>query len=146
MIGAAMAAALACAPADDVAGLAWMAGAWTQDRDGGVVRETWLAPSDGLMSGVGQTSRPRRKGFTEFMTISAETAGATFTALIPGQPPTAFVLIPGGSDQMVFENKAHDFPRRVIYRRCGADLCGRIEGTVKGKAHSQDWRFTRIAP
>ena len=59
------------------------------------------------------------------------------------QPPTAFLLLPGGEGEAVFENKAHDFPQRVIYRRCGAELCARIEGTTAGKLQFQEWRYRR---
>ncbi|MGA0606352.1 DUF6265 family protein [Phenylobacterium sp. VNQ135] len=128
----------------DVAQLGWLAGAWTQARDGGVVQETWLQPRDGVMAGVSQTNRPGRKPFVEHMIISAQPAGVTFTALIQDQPPTAFVLLPGGDGEFVFENKAHDFPQRVFYRRCGEDLCAGIEGVVKGELKRQEWRYTRV--
>lgn len=139
-----MAAALAGDPVDDVAKLSWMAGTWAQEKDGVVVRETWLAPKDGVMGGVGQTNRPGRKPFVEHVKISAEPAGATFTALLPGQPPTAFVLLPGKDGEAVFENKAHDFPQRVFYRRCGDDLCAGVEGVVKGEPKREEWRYTRV--
>lgn len=128
-------------PADEVAKLSWMAGAWIQEADGVVTRETWLPPLDGAMAGLGQTSRPGRPGQVEHMTITVEAAGPTFTAILPGEPPTAFVLRPGPDGEAVFENKAHDFPQRVIYRRCGDDLCARIEGVVKGQEASRSWRY-----
>lgn len=134
----------AAAVSGDVAKLDWLAGAWTQERDGGVVQETWLQPRDGVMAGVSQTNRPGRKAFVEHMKISAEPAGVTFTALIQGQPPTAFVLLPGQDGELVFENKAHDFPQRVFYRRCGEDLCAGIEGLVKGELKRETWRYTRV--
>jgi hypothetical protein len=131
-------------PADDVAKLAWLAGSWISEADGVVTRETWLAPLGGAMVGANQANRPGRRPFVEHMTITAEPVGATFTAFIQGQPPTAFVLRPGGADgEAVFENPTHDFPQRVIYRRCDADLCARIDGTVGGKARTQEWRFRR---
>lgn len=132
------------APADEVGKLGWMAGSWIQEKDGVTTREAWLAPLGGAMAGASQTNRPGRPPAVEHMTITAEPAGATFTALLPGQPPTPFVLKPGGEGEAVFENPAHDFPQRVIYRRCGADLCARIEGTVGGKARTVEWRYVRL--
>lgn len=130
--------------AADVGRLGWMAGSWVREKDGVTVRETWLPPAGGAMGGVGQTVRPGRPPLIEHMKITAESAGATFTAILPGQPPTAFVLRPGGPDgEAIFENKAHDFPQRVIYRRCDADLCARIEGEVGGVLRGQDWRYVR---
>ena len=144
MIIMVLAAAFALTGADEVAKLDWLAGSWAQDRDGVLVRETWLAPRDGVMAGMSQTNRPGKKPFVEFMKISAEPAGVTFTAIIPGQPPTPFVRLPGPDGEAIFENKAHDFPQRVIYRRCEADLCARIEGMSGGKLEFQDWRYTRV--
>jgi Domain of unknown function (DUF6265) len=135
---------IAASAAAEVAKLDWMAGAWTRTEAGATVRETWLAPMDGVMAGAGQTNSPGRAPFIEHMKISAEPAGVTFTAILPGQPPTPFVLKPGGPDEAVFENLAHDFPQRVIYRRCGVDLCAAIEGMVAGKPKTQTWRYQRI--
>jgi hypothetical protein len=139
---AAMVAAAALG-AVDIDRLAWMAGAWIEEKAGVVTRETWLAPMDGVMAGANQTNRLGRAPQVEHMTIRAGPAGAAFTAYIGGQPPVAFQLRPGPDDRAVFENLAHDFPQRVIYRRCGADLCARIEGVVGGEARSMDWRFRR---
>jgi hypothetical protein len=134
----------AAGEAAQVADLSWMAGSWAQETSGGVVRETWLPPVQGAMAGVTQTHRPGRPPTTEFATITSEPAGATYTAHVGGQPPTAFVLKAGGPGEAVFENLAHDFPQRVIYRRCEADLCARIEGTIDGKAQGMDWRYRRL--
>lgn len=131
------------APADDVDALSWMAGSWISERDGVVTRETWLPPLDGAMAGAGQTTRPGKPPSFEHIRITAEPAGATYTAHVDGQPPVAFVMRPGPPGEAVFENKAHHFPQRVIYRRCGPDLCARIEGTLKGKARAVEWRYTR---
>ena len=136
----------AAAPADDVAGLTWMAGSWGQEAGGVTTRETWLAPIGGVMAGAGQPNAPGQTPVSSYYRISAEPAGATFTAILPGQPPTPFVLVlvPGKDGEAVFENKAHDFPQRVIFHRCGDQLCGRIEGTIQGKLESEEWRYTRV--
>jgi len=137
------AAALAGAP-QEIDGLAWMAGTWREAKDGVSTTEAWAPPAQGIMAGVTTIERPGKPVSREPMRISAEPAGLTFTAMPPGQPPTPFVLIPGKPGEAVFENKVHDFPQRVIYRRCGADLCARIEGTLGGKLQSQDWRYVRV--
>ena len=130
-------------PADDVAKLGFMAGSWTQQKDGGTVRETWLAPLGGAMGGAGQTNAPGKPAFVENMKISAEPGGATFTYFPPGQTPVPFVMISSKDGEATFENKANAFPQRVTYRRCGADLCARIEGTVEGKLQFEEWHYTR---
>jgi hypothetical protein len=132
------------ASASELTDMAWLAGTWEQNRNGTIVRETWLAPAGDVMAGIGQTLRPGKKAAIEFMKISLEPGGLTFTGMPEGQAPTPFVRIPGSPGKVVFENKAHDFPQRVIYERCGEDLCARIEGTVEGKLKGQDWRYHRV--
>ncbi len=124
--------------------LAWMAGSWSQEASGKVVRETWLPPVQGAMAGVTQTHRPGKPASTEFSTITTASSGVTFTAYVAGQPPTKFVLKPGAPGEAVFENLDHDFPQRVIYRKCDDDLCARIEGLINGQARGMDWRYRRV--
>ena len=144
LIALAAATASQAAPADDVAKLSWMAGSWVQENAGVMTRETWLPPLGGSMAGAGQTNAGARPPRVEHMKITAEPTGATYTALVPGQPPTPFVLVPGNDGEAVFENKAHDFPQRVAYRRCGEDLCARIEGVIQGRPASEEWRYRRL--
>ena len=143
MIAVALAACLASG-ASDIAQFGWLAGTWMQSRPGFLARETWLSPREGVMAGVGQTNVAGKPAFVEFMTIRVMAQGATFTALIPGQPPTIFALKPSGPEEAIFENLGHDFPQRVIYRHCGADLCARIEGVIAGKLEAETWRYRRV--
>ena len=133
----------AASPTSQVARLSWITGAWSETKGEVTTRETWQA-SDGALVGTAETLRAGKSPHVEQMKITAEPAGATFTAIIPGQSPTPFLLLAGGEGEAVFENKAHDFPQRVIYRRCGADLCARIEGLTGGKLRFQEWRYTRV--
>ena len=141
MILAMLAAAVLAAP-----DFSWMVGTWSQTKAGTTTREMWLSPLDGAMSGVTQTNTGGKLVSVEVASITTEPAGVTFTARPQGQPPTPFVLRPGKTGEAVFENLAHDFPQRVIYRRCGQDLCARIEGTMYGKAQAMDWRYKRVSP
>jgi hypothetical protein len=127
--------------------LAWMAGAWSETKAGVVTREMWLAPVGGAMSGATQTNRPGRPARHEFETITTRPDGVVvYTPIIQGVAPTPFALKPGADGEAVFERTSDDFPKRVIYRRCGQDLCARIEGLVNGELKAQDWRYTRVTP
>ena len=131
-------------PTAQVEALDWMAGSWAQTRGETTVRETWLPPLDGAMAGASQTNRPGRTPSIEHMTITITPQGAAFTAYPPGQAPTVFLLRPNAVGEAVFENPEHDFPQRVIYRRCGADLCARIEGAIEGETRQVEWRYIRL--
>jgi hypothetical protein len=126
-----------------IADLGWMVGAWVQSGEGSVVREVWLPASGDQMVGVSHETRAGRRPAYEFERIEDKDGVIAFTAILEGQPPTAFALRSAADGEVVFENKDHDFPQRVIYRRCGEDLCARIEGTIGGKTQGQDWRYRR---
>jgi hypothetical protein len=127
--------------------LAWMAGTWSETKAGVVTREVWLAPVGGAMTGATQTNRPGKVPVHEFETITTDADGAVvYTPIIAGVPPTPFVLQPGPDGEAVFERPGDAFPKRVIYRKCGADLCARIEGVVNGQLKGQEWRYARVQP
>ena len=56
---------------------------------------------------------------------------------------TVFRLIRSTPSEFVFENAAHDFPQRVIYKIEGVKLTGRIEGKINGKEKAIDFPMTR---
>ncbi len=147
MIAVLLAAAAVVATAPDLSRVAFIAGAWSETKDGVVTRETWLTPVGGAMSGATQTNRPGKPATHEFGAIAAQPDGSiAFTPFMRGVEPTPFTLKPGPAGEAVFERVSDDFPKRVIYRRCGPDLCARIEGLVNGQLKGQDWRYARIAP
>lgn len=125
---------------------AWLAGHWRTDAaQSTVTEEVWLAPAQGLMTGMSRTTGGRR-AFFEFVRIEAEAGSIIFVAQPMGAPPTRFARIAGDADSVTFENAGHDFPQRVIYRRIDAGtLEGRIEGLADGRPRSETWRYRRVA-
>jgi hypothetical protein len=127
--------------------LAWLAGCWQAEGGEPGSVEHWLAPAGGTLLGM---SRAVKNGCTvahEFMQIRRDDAGrVVFIAAPSGQATTTFVRVGGGAAEVVFENPAHDFPQRVIYRRTGPDrLLGRIEGLRNGAPRAIDFPFVRLA-
>ncbi len=140
----ALAVAAAQAPAPQP-GLHWLAGYWLSCEDGRDVAETWSERRGGILLGTSITTG--RHAFSwEQMRIETGIPGPEDISFV-AQPrgadaPTAFRLVRSGPREAVFEYPAHDFPQRVVYRREGDRLTGRIEG-ADGEGH--EWRF-RAAP
>lgn len=135
------------AQADPFAPVAWMAGCWTQTgREAGSV-EQWMAPAGGLMLGMARLVKNGRTVEFEFMQLRADADGKlSFVAQPQGRPPTEFKLVRQGDAEAVFENPAHDFPQRVMYRRTAPDqLVARIEGERNGKVRGIDFAMQRTA-
>ena len=69
---------------------------------------------------------------------------AIYHAEPSGQVPTDFEAKTTSDTLVVFENTAHDFPQRIIYRKRGADsLIARIEGMMNGQARGIDFPYAR---
>ncbi len=125
--------------------LAWLAGAWTGVSEGTKMEEFWLAPDGNLMVGLHRDVFVSGESFFEYLRIESTADGVTFLASPTGRPPTAFKMVALQDRQVVFANKQHDFPQRIIYR-LGSEghLHARIEGIVDGKLKSREWQWQRI--
>lgn len=136
--------AAASAPAPSADALTWLAGAWTERRDGAVIEEQWMAPRGGVMLGMSRSTGPDGKVFFEFMRIAPSAAGLSYFASPLGRPAVEFPLVALAGRRAVFENDAHDFPQRIIYwLEEGGVLRARIEGTVDGTLQSAEYRWSR---
>ena len=138
LIGSVPAAAQTRIPA-----LAWMAGTWVHEDTRQRVMETWVGPGNGVMAGANLTARADGRALYEFMRMAETPEGVSYYASPAGRPPVEFRAKEVGESRVVFENPTHDFPQRVIYWKEGEVLAARIEGTVRGKGRSEEWRFKR---
>lgn len=130
--------------ADEIDKLAWMAGTWTQVKDGETVQETWLGPRGKMMVAVNLTSSAKRSSF-EFLRIIEGQSGLAYLASPGGKPATEFKLKEMAEKKVVFENLGHDFPQRILYwLEADGAMMARIEGAVQGKARGMEWRFEKV--
>ena len=132
------------AKAPGVEGLAWMAGTWAGEKDGVHVEEVWTDARGGALLGLHRDVKGGRMVSWEFLRIAATPDGVVYFASPRSAPPTPFRLVETGDKRAVFENKAHDFPQRILYwiDAAGA-LHARIEGPQDGKTVSEEWVWTR---
>jgi Domain of unknown function (DUF6265) len=133
-------------PAAQLARLSWMTGGWAS-RDGEQwTEEHWLAARGGTMLGLHRDVRGGRTTAFEFLRIEARPDGIVYLASPGGRPATAFRAVEVSEERVVFENKEHDFPQRILYWRSPGALHARVEGMQGGKAESMEWRWTTTAP
>ena len=124
--------------------LAWLAGCWRSDDGERQITEQWMKPAGKMMLGMSHTVANGQTREYEFMRIMQEENGDIFFVAQPsGQKETRFKLMVVSEREARFENPAHDFPQRIIYRRDGDSLVGRIEGVSKGKERAIDFPMTR---
>lgn len=126
--------------------LKWMVGCWESRDDVKhlFLSEQWMKPAGGMMIGVGRTVKNGKAVGFEFMRIEQQGVDISFISRPKeNKDDTIFSLLKWGPDEVIFENPAHDFPQRIIYRRQGGRLIGRIEGKENGKFQGIDFPMIR---
>ena len=125
--------------------LSWISGCWQGRLGDAALEEQWTKPAGGSLLGFSRTIRNGRTLSYEFMQIREENDGIFFIAQPQGGNKVPFKLIRLGEKEAVFENKEHDFPQRIIYKRDGQDsLLPRIEGAENGKPGSQEFPMKKV--
>jgi len=123
--------------------LSWMTGSWIGSVRGVDMEEHWTAPKGNSMIGIHRDIAKGRTTSFEFLRIEQQGDQVVYLSMPNGRSPaTPFPLKEMSAARVVFENPAHDFPQRIIYWKDGNDLCARIEGTMNGKAGSEEWRWS----
>ena len=123
--------------------LSWMTGSWTGVTGGVDMEEHWTAPKGNSMIGIHRDVAKGRTVSFEFLSIEMQKDQIVYLSMPNGRSPaTPFPLKDVSGTRVVFENPTHDFPQRIIYWKDGNDLRARIEGTMNGKAGSEEWRWS----
>lgn len=123
---------------------AQLAGCWEQSLPNGRTVEMWMRNDSGMALGMSRTVRDGRVTEYEFLMLRQNPTGVDYVAQPSGQPTATFALKAFGDDATVFENLAHDFPQRIIYRWPDRDtMIARIEGQMGGQAKGVDFTYKR---
>jgi hypothetical protein len=128
---------------EDVKQLSWLSGTWVGTEGRVEMEEHWTLPKGNSLLGLHRDVAGDRTVSFEFLRIEKATEGIVYIAQPQGRPPTSFRLIQSSRNRVVFENKAHDFPQRIIYWIEADTLHARVEGDQNGRLRSMEWSWKR---
>ncbi|HMI89074.1 MAG TPA: DUF6265 family protein [Polyangiaceae bacterium] len=139
------AAAISARPIADASRLAWLQGRWVGSSDGMDMEEHWTSSAGGALIGMHKDVRGARMTSFEFLRIeSAPEGGLVYFASPRSAAATPFALVELGDRRAVFENKAHDFPQRILYWLDAEEaLHAKVEGTLRGSLRSEEWAWKK---
>jgi len=127
--------------------LGWMSGCWelNDEKRGMLISEMWMKPSGNAMMGVGRTIKSGKLVDFEFLRIVEDANGIAYISRpSENKEDTSFKMIRSSTGEVVFENAAHDFPQRIIYKGSGEKMTARIEGLTNGKLKGIDFPYARV--
>lgn len=135
----------AAAPMPAVNDVAWIAGCWETTRNGRHITEHWLPPEGGTMMGMSRTTAGDKTTAWEFLIIRRGPHGLGYVAKPSGQSEATFTAPRATAAEVVFENPAHDFPTRIIYKRDGDALTASTEGPMNGQNRRIDFAYKKAS-
>ena len=98
----------------------WMEGTWETGDTLGFTVERWEVINTEVMSGEGLFLMPDGTTVVEMLSIFVRDGSLFYTAILPNQnngEEIIFVDTLKDPDSLVFENPAHDFPKKIVYHK-----------------------------
>jgi len=127
------------------ADVGWLSGCWGFTRNGRHVIEHWTEVEGGTLIGVSRTVANGKTTEYEFLLIRSGANGLEYVAKPSGQPEGTFTAATATASEVVFENPAHDFPKKIGYKRSGDALTAWIEGPMNGQTRRIEFPHTKTA-
>lgn len=126
-----------------IAELAWISGDWQTAAGGRAqIEEHWTLPAGGTMIGMGRTVVGDKT--VEFELLRIEQRGDDiFYVAHPNAncPQTDFKLTRLAAQEAIFENPAHDYPKRVMYRK---NSDGSLVASIDGGEGTKSQKFSYV--
>ena len=121
-------------------------GAWClTEKIGETTIETWKSVNDSLFQITTISTNNSDTSLLETIRVERTGDAVFYRSTVAGQnggQAVSFKMVENGPDFWIFENPAHDFPQRIIYRKEGAyKLNARIEGPMNGELKRIDFPY-----
>lgn len=126
----------------------WILGYWEMVSPDGKVTESWVRTNDSIYSGVGKyTDTAGQILTTEEINIVLRDGKLLYIPQVSNQndgQPVTFSEAAFSDTMVVFENKGHDFPQRIVYVKKGEDkMLAYIEGEMNGEQAKIEYPYTK---
>lgn len=129
-------------PTEILSSLGWLEGNWLGEVDGRLWETIYGSPDGGQILSMSKEIVDGKLVFFEFERFSTSATDVLLWPYPAGRNSVSFRLVEhdAGRQRAVFENLAHDFPKRIVYERTG-DL---LEIDVTGERRGEPSGFTLL--
>jgi hypothetical protein len=113
-------------------------GTWKMTTKRGVIYEEWKKVDNDYLQNRGYIVKAADTVVTERVALTNTKAGIFYTSTVEDQnnkQPVKFKMTKTEANMFIFENPAHDFPKRIVYKLITADSLHAFidDGTETGK-------------
>lgn len=137
-----------CAQEDTFERFNKLSGIWKMNTAKGPIFESFQKVSKAELKGKSYRINGSDTIVFEQIQLISNTDGIFYIPTVKDQndgKPVTFRLISSEADRYIFENKAHDFPQRIIYHFIRTDsLVARIEGEKNGQVRGSNFYYRKI--
>jgi len=125
----------------------WLLGNWENKSADGVLSEIWTKTNDSTFQG--QSYFIKEKDTIHFETIVLQQTGEnlTYSANVKGQnenKPVSFSFTETNENQIVFENKKHDYPQKISYQKApNNNIVATVSGVIEGKPSTEKYTLSK---
>lgn len=121
----------------------WLVGEWGNRSKEGILTETWTIENDSTFSGKTYFITGKDTAFTETIQLMEKNNKLHYMPTISDQnegKQVTFLMTSSTDNQLVFENKGHDFPQKIIYSKVTNDsIVAEISGMKEGKESKESY-------
>jgi len=126
----------------------WFLGEWANTSKDGELTERWKKENDSVYHGESYfVVGGKDTVFAEHVRLEEANSKLAYIVTVPDQNkalPVRFEATSATLKQIVFENKQHDFPTRIVYNKVGNDsLVAEISGTKNGRPASETFKMKK---
>lgn len=125
----------------------WLLGVWHFKVEKGIILETWNKQNDSTYIGFSGLIQNLDTIPSEKIVLTKKLGKWYFTPYTLNQNnsnPIDFKIIFIGTEEFICENKKHDFPTRIQYRKNNNSLWASIEGISNRKFNKLNYDYTKI--
>ncbi len=138
---------ISCNRKNEMENFNWIAGKWENISDSSRFYENWEKMNDSVFAGEAFVIESGETVFSEKISIEKKGSDIFYFANVADQnngQPIPFKLISSSLNEVIFENKDHDFPNKITYSQISGDsMMVKIEGLRMRKSHTEYFPFTR---
>ena len=121
----------------------WFLGRWENKTPEGTFSEEWKTENDSVLVGESYFINGKDTLFAETVQLEQQENDLFYIVSVPNQnkeKPVAFKLTSSTSDYLVFENPAHDFPKKITYKLVNKDS---LYAEISGDGKKQGFPFKK---